>query len=61
MVARKGKKDGRRVKSLSAKPVSANQAKIVKGGPTAVEMPQLGVNYRGANVEINWGDSKTKR
>jgi len=60
MVAKKGKKDGRRVKSLGVKPLSANQAKVVKGGPTAVEMPQLGVNYRGAKVEINWGDSKSK-
>ena len=61
MVAKKGKKVGKRVKSLGVKPVSANQAKVVKGGPTAVEMPQLGVNYRGAKVEINWGDAKAKQ
>jgi len=60
MVAKKGKKAGGKVKSLDVKPVSPNQAKAVKGGPTAVEMPQLGVNYRGAKVEINWGDSKAK-
>jgi hypothetical protein len=61
MVARKGKKEGRKVKSLGVKVVSAAQAKVVKGGPTAVELRPLGVNWGDGKVAINWGDATAKQ
>jgi hypothetical protein len=61
MVARNGKKEGsRKVKSLGVKVVSAAHAKVVKGGPTAVELRQIGVNWGGGEVGINWGDKTAK-
>jgi len=61
MVARKRKKEGRKVKSLGVKAVSAAQAKVVKGGPTAVEFRPLEVNWGDGRVGTNWGGGTAKQ
>ena len=46
---------------LSQSSCWTDEATVTKGGPATVEMPQLGVNYRGAEVEIDWGHNRAKQ